>query len=358
MTPRSRCCSWSDETLILMFGSHFLNAGMLIAGITLLVSVGWVSAAAQGLNTTPPGIDERAELGSLRKRAEQGDARAAYLVGRSYMMGTGVPRDYREAAKWCQQAAAQNLADAQVLLGFLYEHGDGVERDYKTAFSYYMAAAKQGHATAQNNLAIMYELGHGTKRSVDEAEHWYRAAAEHFFIVAQCNLASLEFRQKDYLQAAHWFREAAQHGSATAQEDLAWMYYTGTGVPPDYSEAAKWVRLAADQGVARAQLDLGFLYEKGKGVPLDYVSAFAWYKAAEDGGQKRASTQLKSLSLVMTREQITAATGKAATVPRLPSEIDETESSIGRPFGDIPMNRADVLGQTQPSREATNKKHH
>jgi uncharacterized protein len=274
------------------------------------------------------------DLVSLRERAQQGDARAAYLVGRSYMTGSGASKDYREAAKWFREAATQNLADAQFVLGFLYEQGDGVVQDYKTALSYYSAAAKQGHAIAQNNLALMYELGRGTEKNVNEAEHWYRAAAEQLFVTAQCNLASLEFRKGDYRQAVVWFREAAKRGNANAQEDLGWMYYTGTGLPLDYSEAAKWVRLAAEQGFARAQLDFGFLYEQGKGVPQDYISAFAWYKAAEDGGQKQAGAQLKSVSRVMTRRQLSAAIEKAASVSRSSSGIDEPGESIGISCGD------------------------
>lgn len=334
---------------------------MVFSVATQLASI-WcfsVSAVAQDSNTaTPsPSPEKRMDVVSLRQRAQKGDAKAAYLVGWSYMTGSGVPRDYREAAEWYREAAAQNLADAQFVLGFLYEHGDGVAQDYKRALSYYSAAAQQGHTTAQNNLAAMYEMGRGTERNTHEAERWYRLAAERL-VVAQCNLASLEFRKGDYQQAVVWFRAAAQRGDATAQEDLAWMYYTGTGVPLDYSEAAKWVQLAAEQGFARAQLDLGYLYEQGKGVSQDYVSAFAWYKAAEDGGQKQARAQVKSLSRVMTREQVRAGMEKTASVPRSSSGVDETEGSIRAPFGHPAVNRADVLAQTPFSNKPHNKKGH
>jgi len=332
-----------EETLM---GLLKFSVAKLLANVCCLI----VSAVAQDPNaTTPSPISEKPLDGvSLRQRAQQRDAKAAYLVGRSYMTGSGVPQDSREAARWFRDAATQDLADAQFLLGFLYELGDGVAQDYKTALSYYSAAAKQGHATAQNNLAVMYELGRGTGRNVHEAENWYRAAAEQLVDTAQCNLASLEFRKKDYQQAVVWFRAAAQRGNAIAQENLAWMYYTGTGVPLDYFEAAKWARLAAEEGLSRAQLDLGFLYEQGKGVPQDYVSAFVWYKAAQDGGQKRARVQLKSLSRVMTHEQLSASMGGVASVPRSSSSMDETEGSIGAPFADPRVKGADVRRQINP----------
>jgi TPR repeat protein len=93
------------------------------------------------------------------------------------------------------------------------------------------------------------------------------------------------------------------------------MYYTGTGVTLDYSEAARWVQTAAEQGYARAQIDLGRLYEQGKGVPLDYVSAYAWYKLALAGGDERGRARMKSLSHVMTQEQISTAAVRAAHFP-------------------------------------------
>src|SRR5215469_5175999 len=325
----------------------------------LLANVWYFSApvATQDSNTTTPNPsrEEQLDVASMRLRARHGDGKAAYLVGQSYLTGSGVQKDYGEAARWFQEAAVQNLPDAQFVLGFLYEHGDGVAQDYKTAFSYYLAAAKQGHATVQNNLAVMYDQGRGTKRNAHEAERWYRGAAEQLVVSAQCNLASLEFRKKDYPQAVVWFRAAAQGGDATAQEDLAWMYYTGTGVPLDYSETAKWVRLAAEQGFARAQLDLGYLYEQGKGVPQDYVSAFAWYKVAQEGGQKRARQQLGSLSRVMTHEQLSAAAEKAASVPRSSSEMDQAEGAIGAPFGDLAMNRAGARQETHSLSEPFRK---
>jgi TPR repeat protein len=112
------------------------------------------------------------------------------------------------------------------------------------------------------------------------------------------------------------------------------MYYTGTGVSLDYSEAAKWLRGAAEDGYARAQLDLGYLYEQGKGVPLDYVTAYMWYKAAMDRGEQRASARLKSLSVLLTKEQVGTAAAAARDLPGSRSTIDNTfdPEAIGSPL--------------------------
>ena len=178
------------------------------------------------------------KISDLMQRAHDGDAKAEYLLGRSYMTGSGLPQDYVEASKWFQKAAAQGSAEATFGLGYLYEQGKGVSRDYRQAMSYYTVAAKQGDSTAANNLASMFERGEGVHKNPREAEHWYQVAADQGNVTAQCNLASLYFRgrgvPRDYTNAVKWFRAAAESGYAPAQENLAWMYYTGTGVSVDY----------------------------------------------------------------------------------------------------------------------------
>ena len=150
-------------------------------------------------------------------------------------------------------------------------------------------------------------------------------------MTAQSNLATLYFRgqgvPKDYSQAAVWFRAAADQGFAPAQDDLAWMYYTGIGVGQDYKEAAKWTRMAAEQGYASAQIDLGCLYEHGKGVPLDYVNAYVWYKMALAGGDQRGRKTLKSVSRLMTGDQIRIAEERAQRMPALQPQAPSTGDS-------------------------------
>src|SRR6516164_4977842 len=291
--------------------------------VTFLTIVWFTTCKPMSCQERPEGTghagEVRADTPALEELARHRDVKAADRLGWSYMTGTGVSQNYHQAAQWYRQAAEQGLADAEFVLGYLYEQGKGVGQDYRKAAGYYTSAARQGHPTAENNLASMYEHGQGVQKDLQEAVRWYRVAAEQGEVTAQCNLASLYFTGKgvaqSYSQAAAWFRAAAEHGYAPAQENLGWAYYTGKGAVLDFSEAAKWVRRAADQGYARAQLDLGFLYEQGKGVPLDYVSAYMWYEAASAGGEKRASARAKSLSRLMTQEQISTASAGVAKLP-------------------------------------------
>jgi S1-C subfamily serine protease len=54
-----------------------------------------------------------------RKAAEQNDAPAQYLLGRSYAEGQGVPKDYVEAYRWCLLASAKGYEDAKSVVSWL-----------------------------------------------------------------------------------------------------------------------------------------------------------------------------------------------------------------------------------------------
>ena len=102
-------------------------------------------------------------------------------------------------------------------------------------------------------------------------------------------------------------RALAEQGNAFAQSNLAFMYYTGTGVPRDAAEAVRWYRLAAEQGDARAQSNLGYHYANGEGVPEDLVLAYMWYNLAAAQGHDLAQRNKALTEQRMTRAQINEA---------------------------------------------------
>ncbi|HEC20139.1 MAG TPA: sel1 repeat family protein [Gammaproteobacteria bacterium] len=79
-------------------------------------------------------------------------AQAAHAQGMKYLRGSGVSRDYKEAAKWFTRAAELGYAESQYQLGELFKKGKGVKRNKKLANKWYRAAAKQGHIKAKNRL--------------------------------------------------------------------------------------------------------------------------------------------------------------------------------------------------------------
>lgn len=201
--------------------------------------------------------------------AQQGDARAQFLLGALYAQGHGVPQDYGAAAQWFRQAAEQGHVGAQYNLGVRYHEGQGVPRDPSKAVEWFRRAAQQGFARAQYNLGVLYANGDGVPR--------------------------------DASQAAQWFRRAADQEEPKAQYNLGLFYVEGVGVPRDYGEAYVWFALAA------ARMPSGAAYEQAV-RNRDIIAA------------RLTSAQLEAAKVrVSTWQPLEMPTGDAAARPLAPT---------------------------------------
>ena len=121
--------------------------------------------------------DSLLELVSLRERADSGDAKAQFELGRRYVQGAGFPQDDAEALRWIREAAGHGLARAQAGLGWMYAVGRGVARDERQSFVWYEKAAHQQFPVAQRMLGRYYETGFGVEKNPVLAKQWYEKAA-------------------------------------------------------------------------------------------------------------------------------------------------------------------------------------
>jgi uncharacterized protein len=119
--------------------------------------VSW-SADFQKGQTAYQNGDFGTALREWKPLAEQGYARAQYLLGLMYVTGRGVPLNHNTAVKWYRLSAKQGNAYAQFNLGFMYDNGQGVPKDYNTAVKWYRLAAKQRYAPAQYNMERLERL--------------------------------------------------------------------------------------------------------------------------------------------------------------------------------------------------------
>ena len=142
---------------------------VLFLGIVLLVGCGGVLGAEEAPSA--------AQILSWRKAAEQGDAKAQWLLGYCYAQGYGVAKDATEAAKWCRKSAEQGFAAAQSGLGYCYAKGNGVAKDYTEAVKWFRKAAEQGYDDAQFLLGACYANGEGVAKDDVIAYMWYNLAA-------------------------------------------------------------------------------------------------------------------------------------------------------------------------------------
>lgn len=235
----------------------------------------------------------------LRCAAEQGEIKAAALLGECLMEGRGGPRDPAEAKRRLQQAAAAGDAAAQLALARILLAGHGGRRDGREALRWLERAAAQGNAEAQVRLGLMLIEGRGAKRDPEAGLGWARQAAENGhpqgqFLLGLCHFAGLG-TARDESEAFRWFGQAAEHGVPPAQVFVGFCHLHGKGVQPDAAEAARWFRRAAEQGAAIGQVWLAWCLAEGRGVERDLAQAREWAQRAADQGHPAGRLLLTKL---------------------------------------------------------------
>ena len=242
--------------------------------------------------------EQQLDANRYRKAADQGDARAQYILGLCYFHGEGVAKDAVEGLKWWRKAADQGDAEAQYQVGLLYRDGDVVAKDATEAMKWLRKAANQGDAKAQYEIALYYRYGKGVAKDAAEAVKWLQRAADQGDALGQYALGDSYFEgdgvPQNYAEALKWFRKAAGQGNIGGQTKLGWMYYNGQGMSRDAVESVKWYRKAAEQGDAISQNNLGFSYAEGEGVAKDPIEAVRWYRKAAEQGFAGAQSALGS----------------------------------------------------------------
>lgn len=202
--------------------------------------------------------------------AEAGNVNAQYTLGRMYIEGYRVPKDYAKALEWVEKAAAQNDSNALFLLGGIYYDSIGVPQDYIKARRLFEASADQDNLLAQLFLGFIYEKGFGVK--------------------------------KDYVKAREWYEKSVAQGYPSAFYHLGGLYERGRGVKQDYAKAHEWMEKAAAQNEPGSQYALGFYYHHGMGVTQDYAQAREWYEKAAKLGEKNAIEALDDLIFIALSE--------------------------------------------------------
>ena len=251
-----------------------------------------------------------------RLAAEQGDARAQFILALLYTTGHGVSQDRQRALQWYDLAfdsvrrpAERADVNAQLMLGLLYSCQTPA-RDYQQAAKWFQRAAEQGDMFAQLLLANMYNKGTGVPESHRDAFKWYtkafvlaRQAAAEGDMVAQLVMGLLGtsgIRGGDRPDTLYWNKRAARQGNSYAQWAVGSWYVGSAPV-----EATKWWLQAAMQGDAEAQYLVGNRYYRGRGLPQDYVRAHVWLNLADrNRHHKAALLTLERLSGQMTPGQL------------------------------------------------------
>jgi len=104
------------------------------------------------------------------------------------------------------------------------------------------------------------------------------------------------YEQGNFQRAYKQFTQLALQNNTEAQYNLAFMYFSGEGIPQDDEKAVFWFKQAAKSAHAGAQDTLAYLYLHGRGLDADRIQAYAWYSVAAENGiflAKNISESLK-----------------------------------------------------------------
>ena len=122
----------------------------------------------------PPSVEAQPDIPALKSRAADGDAEAAYTLGRAYKLGDSVAADNHEAERWFARAARLGHAKASVELGLvLHQNGRSGE-----ALPWLRKAAEAGDPRAEYTLGTILYAGKAVPADADQARRWMRKAAK------------------------------------------------------------------------------------------------------------------------------------------------------------------------------------
>ncbi|KAI9494723.1 hypothetical protein BDB00DRAFT_938052 [Zychaea mexicana] len=275
------------------------------------------------------------------------DARAQYLVGLNYRLGTmGLPQDFKEAGRYLARSARAGFAPAQRIIGLMLAQGLTGRKDEKSALIWFRRAACQGDVRALCLVGSCHETGTGgVQANLDLAMDHYRKAVRipgPFQSAAQLVLAQLLLRMDRQRDAYEWFMRAASHitndlvgdtpaavagrkamlmvaryhlhGWAGVTKDPATafqmlhtlieqnpneggaLYWLAAcheeGIPniclPDTAKAFVYYKRAAEAGDTDGEFQIALMLSNGQGVERDRAAAFPWYEKAGRKGHKIA----------------------------------------------------------------------
>jgi TPR repeat protein len=254
--------------------------------------LGWAVVSLVG----PLGAEqtvESSEIAAWRKKADAGDAVAAYKLYEA-LGDREDPRFYsaKDAMRYLRRAAelGEKYAQAELSQQLLYENT-------AEALVWRRKAAEQGVGSAQYDLGLDYAYGRGTKPDPAEAARWWMLAAAQGLAIAQKSLADFNCypglaRSEAMALLAKpdgvvQLTAAAQKGSPEAQFVLG-----NSGRLPNRADAIAWFAKAAAQGHRAAMTALAAALNNSDGVARDLEQSRAWYARAAQLGDTEAMMRL------------------------------------------------------------------
>ncbi|OLY80993.1 Protein sel-1-like protein [Smittium mucronatum] len=116
----------------------------------------------------------------LRNPDLAADKKLPYLfeyLGRIYLHGEGVKKDYKEALKWFKAGADMGFGSSYNALGLMYYDGFGVEKDYVKSIDFFKKAAEKNNSEGY----VYYGLALSETDPSLSSKYFYEAMKENNF---------------------------------------------------------------------------------------------------------------------------------------------------------------------------------
>lgn len=185
---------------------------------------GGIGSGAEGVGAV--GVDFKEARGYFLKVARtvwpkdpplntKTEANAGTATGTSGDLPKGFSAKYGQAklGPTTFELISQPAALAAAYLGRMYLRGEGVARDYLTARMWLKRASDFGDREAHNMLGIVYRDGLGVKENLDVATHYFQAAAGVDLAEAKVNLGKLQLQLGVHDVARNLFTQAVASGN-------------------------------------------------------------------------------------------------------------------------------------------------
>ena len=259
-------------------------------------------------------------------QANEGDAKAQYMLGNYYSDGVRHSVDEEKAVAWYEKSAQQGYIPALEVLGFIYNYGgEKIKQDHQKATkiyqklrSIYEEEVKAGKVDAMLALSSMYSSGFGMEKNVQKSVEYLQLATAKGSATAFEILADVAEREgvalpnnqtpEDLrLEAIRHKELEASRGNISVMKELGFRAlsenheevnpFTGvikSGV--DYVSAIKWFTAAANAGDAPAMLELGRIYNEttDQGIKSLKLAEY-WFKKSADQCYEPAYFELGAL---------------------------------------------------------------
>ena len=158
---------------------------------------------------------------------------------------------------------------------------------YERLIDILRAKAENGTAKDKKNLADTLSYDRGVPVEIvsylpdrtDEATRLYEEiSTEKKNGASYVDLAQTYSREGNEEKAFECYMKAAEMGYTDAYYNVAYAYLNGEGVERDFDKAFEWLQKAVDSGDPYAKLKLAECYKRGAGCQRDYAVAMALYQ--------------------------------------------------------------------------------